>query len=91
MVEVESVILTEISNKYMNLFAENDRKFIRANESQQNWVDAVVKKYSEDMTSERLHLFSIINERFHKTAFYLRLKKRLTYNVVKPNNSLLPN
>ena len=89
MMEIESVILTEVSNKYMNLFAETERKFNREKESQKEWMDAVLNKYATEAKRERLQLFSIINERFYNTEMYLNLKDRLTYRVNRKENSLV--
>lgn len=89
MVEIESIILSEVSRKYMNLFAQTERKFDRTKESQHDWLKAVDVKYKLQAERERKQLFSIIPERFHKSQMYLNLKERLTYRIVKAENSLL--
>lgn len=89
MVEIESIILTSVSDKYLNLFAETDRKFNRSLESQEDWVKAAWVKYNEDAKRDRLHLFSLIDNRFFRTSKYLQLKERLTVRIPLPKNSLL--
>lgn len=85
MVEIESIILTEVGNKYMSLFADTERKFVRANESQEDWVKAVNDKYKHEANDERLVLFTMIPDRFHKTFMY----KKLSHNLVERTKKLM--
>jgi hypothetical protein len=80
MVEIEALIFGEVWNKYTLLFCATDRKFNRANETQQEWVVAIDEKYGHQANAERIDLFLSIPSRFHKTELYKKLADRV-YNL----------
>lgn len=70
MVAIESIILTDVSAKFMQLFADTERKHNSAKESQQDWINAVWAKYGEQSKIERRYLFNEIPERFKVSLKY---------------------
>lgn len=73
MLEIEFGIY-EVWYEYSEKFAKTHRPFVRARETQQDWISAVVKTYGAEMTAERNRLFALIPERFKKTIMYNQLE-----------------
>lgn len=78
MVDIESVILTEVYNRHSCTFAKHvERPTISTQKQWTNSVNyhlAIIIKYDRDF------LFNLIPERFKKVAMYERLKKLLYSN-----------
>ena len=77
MVGISQIILADVWAEYAALYAKQNRPFIRANETQQEWIDAVNAKFADKIKEEKNRLFSLIPERFIKTFMYQDLKNKL--------------
>jgi hypothetical protein len=85
MVSISQVILSDVWSDYAVKFKNEYRPFIRANETQQNWTDAVNAAYPEQIKAARVALFNSIPERFFKTRLYIELSKKLNNETQSRN------
>ena len=77
MVDISSIILSDVWADYSVKFAKEYRPFVRANEQQQEWVNAVNSTFGEQIKAERINLFKTIPSRFEKTRIYNELKTKI--------------
>lgn len=77
MIAISSTILSDVWADYSVKFAKEYRPFVRANEQQQDWVNAVNSTFGEQMKTDRVSLFNSIPVRFRKTRIYQELKDRI--------------
>lgn len=73
MIEVEGIIFTEVSNKWMKLFAVTERKFNIENETQEKFINDLNEKYGTQAMEDRIELIKLIPEKLHKTEMYKKL------------------
>lgn len=77
MVAISQTILSDVWADYSVKFANEYRPFIRANETQENWINEVNRTFGADIKHERKRLFSSIPERFFVTRLYKELKSKI--------------
>jgi len=77
MVDISSIILSDVWVHYSVKFAKEYRPFVRDNEQQQDWVNAVNSTLGEQIKAERVNLFKTIPPRFDKTRIYNELKNKI--------------
>ncbi len=78
MVDIESVILTEVYNRHSYTFAKHVERPAVA--TQKQWTNSVHYHFAIIMKYDRDFLFNLIPERFKKVAMYQRLQKLLYPN-----------
>jgi hypothetical protein len=77
MVEVTQIVLTDVWAQFALKFKEEVRPFIRAKETQENWIKSVNETFGVEMYAERKRLFKLIPSQLEITNMYKELDNRL--------------
>lgn len=77
MVVISQIILGDVWSDYAAKFAKEHRPFVRTNEPQQQWIDAVNLTFAEQMKQDRKHLFKSIPLKFYNSRLYKQLNQKI--------------
>lgn len=77
MVAIAQTILSDVWADYSVQFAKEFRPFIRNNETQDSWINAVNSTFGKQIENDRKVLFESIPVRFRITRLYKELSDKL--------------